>query len=182
MTSNKGTENKKAEKGSRKKTPRVLLDVSQFPHDYKGNAIVPDEYFNENLAALPDGTYNESKTYRAYNGGKLYQIGSIPEKDIEIQRAGADATNATLAERKTFSEMLDIGLRKKTETGLSYLEQITVSMMQKAVAGDVKAAQFVRDTIGEMPVSKQQITADVTTEADRALMEKIAKRLHEKDK
>ena len=126
---------------------------------------------------MPEGTYNESKTFRAYKGGKLYQIGSTPEKDKEIQRAGAERTNATIAERKSFSEMLDIGLRKKTESGLTYLEAITVSMMQKAAAGDTKAAQFVRDTIGEMPVTKQEIKADVMTEADRALIEKLSEKM-----
>lgn len=167
------------DKRKRKKVERVLIDVSAFPHDEKGNAIVPDAFFIENLKSLPDGTYNESKTYRAYKGGRLYQIGSTPEKDREIQRKGAERTNATLAERKTFSEALDIGLRKKDESGLTYLEAITISMMRKAAQGDTKAAIFVRDTIGEMPVSKQQIQADVMTEADRDLLEKIQKRINE---
>jgi hypothetical protein len=35
----------------------------------------------------------------------------------------------------------------------------------------------MRDTAGEMPVSKQEITADVMTAADRALMEKLQRRL-----
>lgn len=170
-------EKKTGKKKKREKKPRTLLDVSAFPHDDKGNAIVPDPFFNENISGLPDGTYNESKTYRAYNGGRLYQIGSTPEKDQEIARAGADASNATQAQRKTFSEALDIGLRKKSESGLSFLEAITLSMMRKAADGDVKAAQFVRDTIGEMPTAKTEITADIMTAADRALLEKLEKRM-----
>ena len=51
--------------------------------------------------------------------------------------------------------------------------------MKKAAQGDTKAAVFVRDTIGEMPVTKSQIQADIMTEADRDLLEKIQKRINE---
>jgi hypothetical protein len=56
------------------------------------------------------------------------------------------------------------------------------AMYIQALRGNVKAAQFIRDTIGQAPITKQEISADITTEADRALMEKITKRLQEKDK
>jgi hypothetical protein len=169
--------------GKRKTAVEVpLLNLSNYPHDDKGNAIVPDAFFSENLKQLPNGTYNESKTYRAYNGGKLYQIGSDPNKDKEITTAGANASNTTQAQRKSFAEMFIEALPKKDDTGLSHMEKIVLGQMIKAEAGDTKAAVFVRDTIGEMPVSKQQISADITTEADRALMEKITKRLQDQDK
>lgn len=182
MTSNKGTENRKAEKGSRKKTPRVLIDVSAFPHDDKGNAIVPDDYMEANYRNLPNGTRNESGTYRAYYGGKMRSLGKSTEEDKEIHSKGGKALQANLRQRQSFAEMFDIMLRQKDENGVTYQEKIALAMMNKASSGDTKAAVFVRDTSGEMPVSKQQITADVTTEADRALMEKITKRLQEKDK
>lgn len=165
------------QKSRKERKPRVLLDVSSFPHDEKGNAIVPDAFMDENYRNLPNGTRNESGTARVQNSGKLNIFGGDPEADRKIHRAGADASNAAQAQRKTFSEMLDIGLRKKTESGLTYLEAITVSMMQKAAAGDTKAAQFVRDTIGEMPVTRQEIKADVITDADRALIEKLSEKM-----
>lgn len=169
-------ENKRKTK-KKEKRPRVLLDVSMFPTDEKGRAIVPDEYLEENHKSLPDGTTNESGTKRVFNGGKIHIFGGDPEADREIHRIGAEASNAAQAQRKTFSEALDIGLRKKSESGLSFLEAITLSMMRKAADGDVKAAQFVRDTIGEMPTTKTEISADIMTAADRALLEKLEKRM-----
>lgn len=164
--------------GSRKNTKEIpLLDLSNFPHNEKGAAIVPDDFFQDHLKELPEGTVNESGTYRAFNGGKIGILGGDPNKDRDIHKAGAAASNAAQAQRKTFAEMFDIMLRQKDDTGLTYQEKITTAMMKKASAGDTKAAVFVRDTIGEMPVTKSQIQADIMTEADRALIEKLQKRI-----
>jgi len=172
MTTKKPTEKKK-----REKAPRVLLDVSGFPHNEKGAAIVPDQFMEENYKNLPNGTVNESGTYRASCGGKLAILGGDPERDREIHRAGGEALQATLKQRKTFAEMFDIMLRQKDENGVTYQEKIAMAMMNKASSGDTKAAVFVRDTSGEMPVNRQQITAEVMTDADRKLIENIQKRL-----
>jgi hypothetical protein len=193
MTSNKGTENRKAEKGSRKKAPRVLLDVSGFPHDEKGRAIVPDDFMDENYRNLPDGAMNESRTYRAYHGGKMRSLSGHTDRDKEIQTMGANTLNANLAQRRTMCETLEDLLRTKANrkdlesvdiegTGSTKQDAIMAAMYIQALRGNVKAAQFIRDTIGQAPITKQEISADITTEADRALMEKITKRLQEKDK
>ena len=42
--------------------------------------------------------------------------------------------------------------------------------------GNSKAWQFVRDTVGEMPTIKQEVTADILTAEDRELLEKIRSR------
>lgn len=51
-------------------------------------------------------------------------------------------------------------------------------MIQQACAGSFKAAEFVRDTAG-YKIDRQQIElqADIMTDADRALLDKIDKRL-----
>lgn len=167
----------KKTKKKREKRPRVLLDVSMFPHDEKGRAIVPDEFMEEHKKELPDGTRNESGTKTTYRGGILKMLGKDPEYDKEIRTAGAEALNAKLAERKTFSESIGYALRKKDVDGLSNMERITASMIIKAIDGDVKAAQFIRDTIGEQPTTKTEISADIMTAADRALLEKLEKRM-----
>lgn len=180
-------------KRSKKKTPRVLIDVSSFPKDEKGHAIVPDSYMEENYHNLPDGTVNESRTYRAYRGGKMRSLGGDPEKDKEIQSIGAITLNANLSQRKTMAETLNDLLRTKASRedleslgmdsdipqNITKQEAIMAAVYLQSLKGNVKAATFIRDTIGEMPVTKQQISADVTTEADRALMEKLSRRLQE---
>lgn len=166
------------EEKKKKKAPRVLIDVSQFPKNEKGFAIVPDDFMEENYRSLPDGTVNESGSYRAYHGGKMRSFGSNTDEEKEIHSKGGKALQADLKQRKTFAEMFDIMLRQKAdETGMTYQEKIALAMMNKASSGDTKAAVFVRDTSGEMPVNKQQITADIMTDADRALIEKLQKRI-----
>ena len=49
----------------------------------------------------------------------------------------------------------------------------------RAAGGNMKAYELVRDTYGDKPVEKVQVEADVTTDADRALMASIAARLDE---
>lgn len=51
------------------------------------------------------------------------------------------------------------------------------SMLSEAINnGNVKAAQFVRDTVGEMPTVKQEVT-NTMSDGDKALLEKVSKRL-----
>ena len=50
-------------------------------------------------------------------------------------------------------------------------------MYERALTGDVKAYTALRDTAGEKPAETIDLSADVTTEADRALMEKLKARL-----
>lgn len=65
--------------------------------------------------------------------------------------------------KKTMKEMLDYLLEKEIEnsrTGetVTYREAILTSCIKRAIKGDVKAAQFVRDTAGEAPVNKTEVT------------------------
>jgi len=160
--------------------------LSHCPQDDNGNRIVPDDIFNSFCKYLPDGTFNASRTYRAYNGGRLYQIGSDPDKDREVTIAGANASNATQAQRRSFRETFDTLLRKRADTEtIAALNLDSTATNQDAIAaamaiearnGNTKAAQFIRDTIGEMPTIKQEVTADILTAEDRELLEKIRNR------
>jgi hypothetical protein len=50
-------------------------------------------------------------------------------------------------------------------------------MADRADLGDVKAAQFIRDTIGEKPADTVDLNANVMTEADKALIDKLKARM-----
>lgn len=170
-----------------KTTEGINLDLSGYPEDEKGNKIIPDDIFEENYKHLPNGTKNESGTYRAFNKGKLGILGTDPETDKEIQRKGAEALNAAHAQRRTLAETIDVMLRRKAPEeireaynlpeGATLQDAATLALLLQATKGNVKAFATMRDTAGEMPVSKQEITADVMTAADRALVEKLSRRL-----
>jgi hypothetical protein len=47
----------------------------------------------------------------------------------------------------------------------------------RAIGGNMKAYELIRDTYGDMPVKQVEITENITTDADRALLKKINDRL-----
>lgn len=139
--------------------------------------IIPDDIFDEYLKELPPGTYNKSMTYRAYNGGKLYQLNQDPEEAATRGRAGGIASQSTQQARRSFKEEADILLaRVDKNTGKTGIENITVAMYERALAGDVKAYTALRDTAGEKPADTVDLNANVMTEADQALIEKLKNR------
>ena len=54
---------------------------------------------------------------------------------------------------------------------------LLVKMIQQAMAGNSKCAEFVRDTAGYKPRNEVDISADIITDEDRSLMDKLQKRL-----
>ena len=167
---------------------KAPFDITIYPKEIyktgkgeeKERYIVPDNVFEEYLKELPEGTVNESHSRRKAATGALNILGGNPERDKEIHRAGAEALNAMKLQRRTFKEQIDIFLSQKNkETGRTGLEDVALAMMERAAMGDVKAAQFLRDTAGEKPAETIDLSADITTEADRALMEKLKARMIE---
>lgn len=65
------------------------------------------------------------------------------------------------AERKTMKATLDYLLEKEITNSkgekATTKEAIMTATIKKALHGDIKAIQFIRDTIGETPVAKQEI-------------------------
>lgn len=186
---------KHADQDKREKKKDNVQDLSQnditqiladAPEDEKGRKIVPDEIFDKYYKLLPAGTSNESITKRAVNKGYINVLGNNPERDREIRRAGAEALNAKHAQRRTLSDTLDVLLRKKaTQADIdaynlpadaTYQDAIMAAMMQQAAEGNVKAGQFIRDTIGEQPTAKQDVNVSMS-DADKALLDKVQARL-----
>lgn len=68
---------------------------------------------------------------------------------------GGVASGRARREKKTMKQMLDYLLEKKIATKdgkkATTLEAMMTAIIARAIKGDVKAAQFVRDTIGEVP-------------------------------
>lgn len=56
---------------------------------------------------------------------------------------------------------------------------MTAAAARKAKEGDLKAYEILRDTAGQMPTKEVALSAEVYTDADKALIDKVAKRLKE---
>lgn len=67
------------------------------------------------------------------------------------------------AERKKMRELLELALMAcDEETGEKNNVVITAALVKKAKAGDTKAYEVIRDTIGEKPVDKVQNDVKLT--------------------
>lgn len=166
------------------------LSISEFlescPTDQKGRKIVPDEIMEKYYKELPEGTINESGTVHAYHGGKLNAFTPGNEAQKDIQRAGGKALQAEIKQRRTFAETIEYMLAQKADPedaarlGLDRTatkqDVIMAAMLKQANKGNVKASVFLRDTIGQQPVNKQEISAEITAE-DRELIERVSARL-----
>lgn len=102
---------------------------------------------------------------------RQYNATLTPEQRTERARQGALATNEKRRQRKTmregFKEALKAGVTDASmeealkAIGLEPTMQnaILFAAIGKAMTGDIEAARFVRDTIGEKPTEALQISA-----------------------
>jgi hypothetical protein len=200
--SQKAGEDQEPNQGDARKTKENIIDdtinipelnagnieeyISNCPIDEKENHIIDDQIFNQYYRILPAKVVNQSGTYRSSGtGGKLKILGGDPEADREIHKKGGEALQATLKQRRTMAEDIMIMLAKKAtpETvealGLTAdannQEAIIAAALLQAIDGNMKAQQFIRDTIGEQPTIKQEV--DIMTDDDRKLLANISDRL-----
>lgn len=86
-----------------------------------------------------------------------------PEEHRELSKKGAIASAESKRARKSMKEMLDILLQNertddKTGNKKQTQEWILIAQINKALKGDSRAFQNIRDTVGEKPVDKVQFT------------------------
>ena len=148
--------------------------LEEAPKNDKGQAIVPDDVFMDNLKSLPNGTRSDDGKY-AKDGGYLRPGIKGDPKTIENCTKAGNATADTYARRKSFRESITILLNKTDDEGVSMQDRIVAAMANKAMDGCVGAFEALRDTVGEKP--SDQVSLDVMTDGDKQLMEILKKRL-----
>lgn len=92
------------------------------------------------------------------------------KKGVKITKKTAKENNrkSTIAKRqkKTMRETLELMLELFTDgednTRITYQDAILLSTIKKAQQGDIKAMEFIRDTIGQKPVIETK--ADIMTD------------------
>lgn len=76
-------------------------------------------------------------------------------------KAGGIKSGKVRAERKTLKEELLLLLSTDNNQN-----KMSVTLLKKAIAGDTKAFEIIRDTIGEKPTEKVQAQANVYSYED----------------
>jgi isopentenyl diphosphate isomerase/L-lactate dehydrogenase-like FMN-dependent dehydrogenase len=121
-----------------------------------------------------------------------------PERAKEIQRMGAEAVNALKGEKRTAKESLENILTMKASEKIinaadlspelaerlkrSGIDITMYDLMQlvavgRAVGGNMKAYELIRDTYGDMPIKQIEVSENITTDQDREMLRTIAERL-----
>lgn len=115
------------------------------------------------------------------NNENLKPIQSESEAREKGKIGGIKSGEARRA-KKTMKEMLDYLLSKEIENKkgekATTQEAISVSLIKQALNGNVKAFEVIRDTIGEKPTEKQEITNTtpqivVASQADADIIKNI---------
>lgn len=73
---------------------------------------------------------------------------------------GGKASGAARRARKTFQEAVRAALEAKTQTG-DILSDMVAAQVQKALDGDTKAFEMLRDTSGEKPTDKMTVQGNM---------------------
>lgn len=76
-----------------------------------------------------------------------------------LGRKGGVASGKSRRKWKEFRKLFEIALTSKME-GVDHTtaEGIVLAMIQKALAGDVQAFKEIRDTMGEKPTDRQELS------------------------
>lgn len=82
-----------------------------------------------------------------------------------------------MAEEASPEDIKKYGLPEGSSNSLVML----AAAAKKAKEGDMKALEVFRDTAGQMPTKEVQLSAEVFTEANQALLDKVAERIRKEE-
>ena len=163
---------------------KIIIEEIATGKTEKGFYIIPDDIFNAYYKELPEGTRNSDQSAWITKNGGVFKM---PSDDIRVE--GGKTLQARLQQRKSNKEILEDIARKNTP--LEELERLGLedssennmlvaanyAAVLKAIRGDIKALEYVRDTLGEKPADK--ISAEVTalTPEDKEMLQRVQARL-----
>lgn len=88
----------------------------------------------------------------------------VRSKEEARERGSVGGRKSVEARRKKkrLRELLELALKRVDDDGQTTAEAVTAALVTKALAGDVRAYEVIRDTVGEKPTDK--VAQDATLE------------------
>lgn len=182
-----------------------VINPDKTSYDAVNNTKIYNAELSEDLSYISGYTEEGTKAryifdkHRWYYGREISVLNFIPiterspEEQLAIRQKAIKAVHEKQKEKKTLNEiardLLEAQMSDKMiEEVLGQSKDllgdrrsagavIMVKMMQTAMAGSFKAAEFVRDTAGYKPKNEVELNAEIMSDSDRSLMDKIGKRL-----
>lgn len=143
-------------------------------NDNKANELTGKEKRLANLKPIHTLT-DEEKHNLAVLGGKAR---GKQQQQQKTMRETMLTLLKTKVSRETAEKFLGEDAEALSDEDLTCQGIMSAKMWQEAsLNGNAKAAEFVRDTSGQRPKDVVELSADITTDSDRALMADIAERL-----
>lgn len=105
---------------------------------------------------MQDGTVN------------LKPLNQRSEEEVKaITSKGGKASGKARRKKKELKQLLELALSQPCkDTDDDNYMAITVALIQKALSGDVRAYEAIRDTIGQKPTEQQQVDMTAKIEVD----------------
>lgn len=90
------------------------------------------------------------------------------DEQRELARKGGQASAEARRRKKELRELLEIALSQPSEIveGEDNYTAITAALVQKAIQGDTKAYEVIRDTLGQKPTEQTQMDLTAKIEVD----------------
>ena len=144
--------------------------------------------------AEPEGS---EKGWKNLQPGKYNLATMDPEKALEIRRKGAEAIHKLHGEKKTAKQSLEKILTLKIDDDILAAADLPADLAKKlkrsnpdatiydliqivaagrAIGGNIKAAEYIRDTHGDAPKQQIELTESMTDQ-DREMLQQINARL-----
>lgn len=140
----------------------------------KANELTGKEKSLANLKPFSELSPEEQKAIRSKGG---IARGEQRRKQRTMKEQMLALLNTT-ASREQAQKYLGADAEKLTEDDMTFQGLMTAKMWQEATQnGNAKAAEFCRDTSGQRPKDLLEVSGNVITDADRALMANLSKRL-----
>lgn len=121
---------------------------------------------------------------KGWNNLIPYKKGDIKGKS-EAGKLGGKASGESKRRMKTFREELKELLEVEMENGkgekVTVQKNINSALILKAVKGDVKAYEVIRDTLGQKPVEEKSVVVSAPLESRIEIVEEMRKRFYVDD-
>ena len=96
---------------------------------------------------------------------------------VECQKKSAESKRKRKELRQTFEILLSSKVTMEDGKKLTGVEALAWTVFQKALAGDLKAFELIRDTVGEKPVERMEVSTisrEAREEVDRLVLESLS--------
>ena len=110
--------------------------------------------------------------------------GKARSEALKIERTAKESMKELLSivAKEVAKDRIDEEILQKAKQinpNLTLYDIVNLKMIERATDGSVTASVYVRDTVGDKPTDKLDVTAQSLTDEDRTLLEQVQKRLED---